>query len=66
MANYSQSLSASTQQRVIRFTLSVPMQATLFISLCALIIWTVYFSTYPPAHNTLHQLRHSTAAVACH
>ncbi|HEY9658523.1 MAG TPA: CbtB-domain containing protein, partial [Allocoleopsis sp.] len=59
-------LTASIPQKAIQFTLSTPVQATLFTSLCALTLWTVYFSTYPPAHNNLHSLRHNTAAVACH
>lgn len=62
----SQTLSSSIQQKAIRLTLSMPVQAALYTSLCALSLWTIYFSTYPPAHNTLHGLRHDTASVACH
>ncbi|HEY9616510.1 MAG TPA: CbtB-domain containing protein [Microcoleaceae cyanobacterium] len=60
-----QSLSLIRQQ-AIRFTLSVPVQATLYVSLCSLVLWTVYFTTYPAAHDRVHSLRHHTAAVACH
>jgi cobalt transporter subunit CbtB len=53
-------------KKLARVTLSVPMQATLYVSLCALVVWTVYFSTYPAVHNQMHSLRHHTLTVACH
>lgn len=53
-------------QKTVRLTLSTPVQATLYTSLCALILWTIYFTTYPPAHNQLHSLRHHTLTVSCH
>jgi hypothetical protein len=53
-------------QKLARVTLSVPVQATLYVSLCALVVWTVYFSTYPAVHNQMHSLRHHTLTVACH
>ncbi len=56
----------SIQRRTVRFTLSLPVQATLFTSLCALTLWTLYFSTYPAAHNQMHSLRHHTLLVGCH
>ncbi|MCM2406481.1 CbtB-domain containing protein [Anabaena sp. CCAP 1446/1C] len=34
--------------------------------LSSLIIWTVLFSNYPPAHNTAHSLRHHALGVSCH
>lgn len=66
MTTASQTQNASIQQKAISITLSMPVQAVLYTSLCALTLWTVYFSTYPPAHDAMHSLRHSTAAVACH
>ena len=54
------------QRRTVRFTLSLPVQATLFTSLCALTLWTLYFSTYPAVHNQTHSLRHHTLLVGCH
>jgi len=60
-----QSLSTIRQQ-AIRFALSLPVQATLYVSLCSLILWTTYFTTYPAVHDRVHSLRHHTAAVACH
>ncbi len=60
------SLSTSLWQRTKHVTLSVPVQAALLTSLCGLIVWTLYFSTYPPVHDALHTTRHNTAAVACH
>jgi hypothetical protein len=56
----------SLQQRTVRFTLSLPVQAALYTSLCAVILWTVYFSTYPAAHDQMHSLRHHTLMVSCH
>ncbi len=54
------------QKQAVQWTLSVPVQTALFTGLCALTLWTVFFSTYPPAHNALHTLRHHTLGVGCH
>ncbi|MEX0268185.1 CbtB-domain containing protein [Leptolyngbyaceae cyanobacterium UHCC 1019] len=59
-------MQASWQQRTTRFALSTPVQAGLYLVLWTLIIWLVYFSTYPAVHNTAHSLRHHTAGVGCH
>ena len=58
--------STSIWQRTQQVTLSLPVQASLLTSLCMLTLWTVYFSTYPPAHDTIHETRHHTLAVPCH
>ncbi|HEY9906094.1 MAG TPA: CbtB-domain containing protein [Thermosynechococcaceae cyanobacterium] len=57
---------ASVWQQTVRVTLSMPVQASLYVSLCALILWTVFFSTYPAVHDSMHSLRHHTPAVSCH
>lgn len=57
---------SSFSQQAVRFTLSPPVQATLYISLCALILWTIYFTTYPAVHDKVHSLRHHTLMVSCH
>jgi hypothetical protein len=54
------------QKQAVRITLSVPVQLTLYTSLCALTLWTVYFSTYPAVHDSMHSLRHHTFTVSCH
>lgn len=59
-------VSSSSWQQTKQITLSVPVQATLLTCLCAVTLWTLYFSTYPPAHNALHETRHHTLGVACH
>ncbi len=56
----------SVQRQAVRFTLSTPVQATLYVSLCAVTLWTVYFTTYPPIHDGTHTLRHHTLLVSCH
>lgn len=56
----------SVSQRAIRLTLSTPGQITLYVSLCSLILWTIYFTTYPTIHDRVHSLRHHTALVSCH
>lgn len=61
-----QNLTGSVKQKAIQVTLSVPTQATLYVGLCALILWTLYFSTYPAVHDRAHSLRHHTALVSCH
>ena len=56
----------STQQQVTRRVLSVPVQSVLYLSLSALTLWTVYFTTAPAIHDSVHTLRHHTALVSCH
>ncbi|MBE9226252.1 CbtB-domain containing protein [Phormidium sp. LEGE 05292] len=56
----------TVRQQAVRFTLSMPVQATLYVSLCSLVLWTIYFTTYPAIHDRVHSLRHHTAGVACH
>lgn len=53
-------------RRTVQLTLSVPVQCALLLALTSVTLWTVYFSTYPPMHNTLHETRHSTLGVGCH
>ncbi len=60
------SMQVSRWQRTERFVLSMPAQAILYVVLWSLIIWLVYFSTYPPVHNAVHSLRHHTLGVSCH
>ncbi|MBH8572874.1 CbtB-domain containing protein [Nostocaceae cyanobacterium CENA369] len=58
--------SSSIQQQVTRRVLSVPVQSALYVGLCSLTLWTIYFSTYPAIHDTTHTLRHHTLMVSCH
>lgn len=64
--NTSSSSMPALQRRAIGWALSVPVQTTLYTSLCALTLWTVFFSSYPAAHNQMHSLRHHTLSVSCH
>ena len=56
----------SLPKKATSLTLSLPVQAALYLSLSSLVLWTIFFSTYPPAHNALHSLRHHTLTVSCH
>ena len=56
----------SVLQKTAGVTLSKPVQVTLYMLLSSLVIWTVFFSTYPAAHNTAHSLRHHTLGIGCH
>ncbi len=58
--------SRSIQQQVKSQMLSVPVQSALYVGLCSLIVWTIYFTTYPAIHDTTHTLRHHTLFVSCH
>jgi cobalt transporter subunit CbtB len=60
------SIQAPSWRRTEQFVLSVPAQAMLYVALWSLIIWLVYFSTYPAVHNAVHSLRHHTLGVSCH
>ena len=53
-------------QQAINATLSTPVQAGLYMSLCALTLWTVYFTTSPTIHDSVHSSRHHTLLVSCH
>lgn len=57
---------SNATQRAINLTLSTPVQSALYLSLCGLTLWTVYFTTYPAMHNQAHSLRHHTLTVSCH
>ncbi len=52
-------------QRTQRLVLSLPVQVFLLIGMCLIILWTLYFSTYP-LYDALHETRHHTLAVACY
>jgi TM2 domain-containing membrane protein YozV len=54
------------QQKAAKIALSKPVQATLYLSLCALTLWTIYFTTQPAIHDKVHSLRHHTLMVSCH
>jgi cobalt transporter subunit CbtB len=49
-----------------KLVMSVPVQATLYVVLWSLVIWSVYFTTYPAVHDSAHSLRHHTLGVSCH
>ena len=53
-------------KRTQRIVLSILIQAGLLICLCMLILWTLYFATYPPVHDALHEARHHILTVAYH
>jgi hypothetical protein len=57
---------SNLSDRAVRLTLSTPVQSILYLSLCGLTLWTVYFTTYPAMHNQAHSLRHHTLTVSCH
>jgi cobalt transporter subunit CbtB len=59
-------IQAGSWRRTEQFVLSTPAQAILYMALWSLIIWLVYFSTYPAVHDTVHSLRHHTLGVSCH
>lgn len=52
--------------RTEQFVMSVQVQAALYVVLWALIIWSIYFTTYPAVHDSVHSLRHHTLGVSCH
>jgi hypothetical protein len=56
----------SLPKKAIALTLSTPVQSGLFLSLAALSLWTVYFTTYPAVHDAVHSSRHHTLLVSCH
>jgi cobalt transporter subunit CbtB len=59
-------MTTNVWRKAATLTLSPIAQALLFLSLSSTVIWTVYFSTYPPVHNAVHSLRHHTLMISCH
>jgi hypothetical protein len=47
-------------------TLNVFTQIGLVLLVAAVVIWAVFFATYPPIHDFFHELRHSLYVIACH
>ncbi len=62
----SPSSTSNSKSQTKPVVLSVPVQSALFLSLCSLILWTVYFTTYPAVHDRVHALRHHTLFISCH
>ena len=58
--------SQSLPQKAASIVLSTPVQSGLYLSLTALTLWSVYFTTYPPIHDAVHSSRHHTLLVSCH
>ncbi len=58
--------SVTLPQQAINLTLSTPIQSGLYLSLCALTLWTVYFTTSPGIHDKIHSSRHHMLLVSCH
>lgn len=58
--------SQSLPQKAASIVLSTPVQSGLYLSLAALTLWSVYFTTYPPIHDAVHSSRHHTLLVSCH
>ncbi len=53
-------------QRATSIALSTPVQSGLYLSLAALSLWTVYFTTSPAIHDSVHSSRHHMLMVSCH
>ena len=41
-------------------------KSALFLSLAGVILYLLLVATYPPIHDTFHDLRHALAIVPCH
>jgi hypothetical protein len=46
--------------------LGLLMQMLAFAAIVAVVLYTALFSTYPPVHDALHELRHSLYLIPCH
>ncbi|SFS69290.1 CbtB domain-containing protein [Marininema halotolerans] len=42
------------------------VQSTAFFLLLGIFLYTFLFSTYPPIHDAVHELRHSLWIIPCH
>ncbi|MDP9347844.1 MAG: CbtB-domain containing protein [Gemmatimonadota bacterium] len=41
-------------------------QGVAFVGIVAVVLYTAFFSTYPPVHDAMHTLRHSLYLIPCH
>lgn len=46
--------------------LNLKAQLAIFLTLTGLVLYTVFFSTLPIVHDTLHAFRHALAIIPCH
>lgn len=54
------------EQKKINLNISVFTQGFLVLMMVAVVLYTLLFSTYPPLHDTFHELKHSLMFIPCH
>ncbi|MCL4302073.1 MAG: CbtB-domain containing protein [Anaerolineae bacterium] len=47
-------------------TLNAFVQISVVLVVAAVVVWAVLFTSYPPLHDSFHELRHSLYVVPCH
>lgn len=50
----------------LKMYLSLPVQAGIVLAMLGIVLYTFLFSTYPPVHDAVHELRHSLMVIPCH
>lgn len=55
------------QKHVQKFRfLSLPVQLAVVLFTVGVVLYTVLFSSYPPVHDAMHELRHGLMFIPCH
>lgn len=47
-------------------TLNAFVQISVVLVVVAVVVWAVLFTSYPPLHDSFHELRHNLYVVPCH
>ncbi|GGE18479.1 hypothetical protein GCM10011571_20450 [Marinithermofilum abyssi] len=68
MSEFQTAHSSRTENQTVGKTLLSNgfFQGSAFFLLLGILLYTFLFSTYPPIHDTVHELRHSLWIIPCH
>lgn len=50
----------------INLNLNVFTQGVIVLTMVGLVLYSLLFSTYPPLHDTFHELKHALMFIPCH
>jgi len=55
-----------TMTRTANISISLVLQAVIFVTMVGLVLWTMLFTPYGNIHDPLHALRHALYLIPCH
>jgi cobalt transporter subunit CbtB len=57
---------SSNEHQTKSLFLSLPLQMGIVLAMVGIVVYTAFFSTYPPVHDFFHDFRHSLLIIPCH